>query len=665
MILPNPSWLALLGLATPTVLAQQPGTFVNVGNTLASALMMFLGSSDKVYIIDKVEGNPTKINGHSVWASVWDLNTRTATPIDAQTNPFCAAGMHLPNSSYAVFGGNTAVGPDGDNSYPGSTTQYDPTYKDYDGTRAIRIISSCQGDVTQAPCSWYDGANGLEMAKHRWYPAAESLANGTVVLIGGFTAGGYINRQLPNVDPTYENGQAEPTYEFFPPTGQTPQIMQFMVKTSGLNSYALTYLMPSGKMFVQANFSTILWDYNSNTETPLPDMPGQVIRVYPASGANTMLPLTPRNGYNPTLLFCGGQVIDDNGWGSYGYPNVNTWTVAASVDCHRITPEPTDGSSPNYVQDDNLPVGRTMGQFIGLPDGTLLLLNGAQYGTAGYANQTGNTPTLGQMPYGPSLAAGPVLQPVIYNPNAPAGSRFSSAGLGSSTIPRMYHSSALLLPDGSVMVAGSNPNADVNTTTIYPTTYTAEYFYPPYFSAKTRPAPQNVPTTLSYGGNPFDITVPSSSYTGDAGAAAGNTTVWVIRPGFTTHGMNMGQRVMQLNNTYTVQSNGTITLHTAQLPPYPNLFQPGPAMLFVTINGIPSNGTLLTVGSGKIETQPTAAVTVLPASSKSGQASGSGNTTTKGNKNSATASIPPHSVANGAGTILISLGVVALTLALS
>jgi hypothetical protein len=32
---------------------------------------MFLGSSDKVYIIDKVEGNPTQINGHSVWASVW------------------------------------------------------------------------------------------------------------------------------------------------------------------------------------------------------------------------------------------------------------------------------------------------------------------------------------------------------------------------------------------------------------------------------------------------------------------------------------------------------------------------------------------------------------------------------------------------------------------
>jgi hypothetical protein len=164
--------------------------------------------------------------------------------------------MHLPNGSYAVFGGNTAVGPDGDNSYPGSTTAHDPTYGDYDGTRAIRIINGCEGDVSQAPCSWYDEANGLEMAKHRWYPGAESLANGTIVLIGGFTAGGYINRNYPNIDPAYSNGQAEPTYEFFPSNGQTPQVMQFMVKTSGLNAYALTYLMPSGKMFVQANYST-------------------------------------------------------------------------------------------------------------------------------------------------------------------------------------------------------------------------------------------------------------------------------------------------------------------------------------------------------------------------------------------------------------------------
>jgi hypothetical protein len=193
-----------------------------------------------------------------------NLDTRTATPVDVQTNPFCAAGMHLPNASFAVFGGNNAIGPGGNNSDPGSTQAYDPAYQDYDGRRAIRMITSCDGDVTQSPCNWYDQPNGLQMAKGRWYPGAEPLANGTVVLIGGFTSGGYINRAYPNVDPTTEGGQAEPTYELFPPTTTPPQIMQFMVKTSGLNSYALTYLMPSGKMFVQANYSTSYVDLASS-----------------------------------------------------------------------------------------------------------------------------------------------------------------------------------------------------------------------------------------------------------------------------------------------------------------------------------------------------------------------------------------------------------------
>ena len=83
-----PVFLAI-GLAFPSVIAQQPGSFVVAGNTLVSAMMvclvihfltpflipppsqMFVGSSDKVYIIDKVEGNAEQINGHSAYASVW------------------------------------------------------------------------------------------------------------------------------------------------------------------------------------------------------------------------------------------------------------------------------------------------------------------------------------------------------------------------------------------------------------------------------------------------------------------------------------------------------------------------------------------------------------------------------------------------------------------
>lgn len=65
------------------------------------------------------------------------------------------------------------------------------------------------------------------------------------------------NRNYPNNDPRLEGGAAEPTYEVYPPTpGFVPQDVNFVVNTSGLNSYPHMFLMPSGKFFVQANYST-------------------------------------------------------------------------------------------------------------------------------------------------------------------------------------------------------------------------------------------------------------------------------------------------------------------------------------------------------------------------------------------------------------------------
>ena len=565
------------------------------------------------------------------------------------TNTFCASGMHLPNGSYVTFGGNNAIGPGGSSG----TNGYDSTYQDYDGRKSIRVLNPCTNsdNMASSQCQWFDNPAVLSMQAERWYAAAEALGDGTVAIIGGFVSGGYINRNFPNTDPTYEGGAAVPTYEFYPSRG-APVTMTFMTTTSGLNSYAHTYLMPSGNMLLQANISTsmfyvllflnylisssVLWNPDTNVETPLPNMPGNVARVYPASGAVAMLPLTPANNYNPTVLFCGGSDMPEEYWGNYSWPFYNTWTYPASADCQRITPEPTDGSSPVYIQDDDMLEGRTMGQFIILPDGTLLIVNGGLNGTAGYAQATLQTPLYGDMPYGMSLASGPVGTPAIYNPNMPAGSRWSNAGLGTSNIARLYHSSAILLPDASVMIAGSNPNVDVNLTTTFPTTYTAEVFYPPYFSASVRPTFSGAPQTLSYGGNSFDLSVPSTAYTGSANSAAANTTVVLIRGGFTTHAMNMGQRHLQLNNTYTVNGDGSITLHVAQVPPNPNIFQPGPALMFVVINGIPSNGTMVIVGSGQVGTQPTQAASVLPPSVQNSSAQGSGSgSSSSGTKNGA------------------------------
>ncbi|KAI9567949.1 putative copper radical oxidase [Boletus coccyginus] len=625
-------WLAL-GLAAAAA-AQKGGSIAQAGNTQVSAMMMFLGNTDKVYILDKAEGNAATIDGHPAWGAVWDFNTHQTQLMDVLTNTFCASGMHLPNGSYVTFGGNGAVGPGGNigsvKNNAGSGA-YDTTYQDYDGTKAIRILNPCTDadNFASSQCQWFDNATSLSMQKQRWYSAAEALGDGTIAIIGGFVNGGYINRNTPNTDPAYEGGAAEPTYEFYPSRG-TATVMEFMITTSGLNSYAHTYLMPSGKMLVQANISTILWDPDNNVETPLPNMPGNVARVYPASGAVAMLPLTPANNWTPTVLFCGGSDMPDEYWGNYSFPNYNTWTYPASADCQRITPEPQDGSAPVYVQDDNMLEGRTMGQFITLPDGTLLVVNGARNGTAGYAQATGQTPSFNLMPYGESLASGPVGTPAIYNPNMPSGSRWSNAGLASSDIARLYHSSAILLPDASVLIAGSNPNVDVNTSTIFP------------YHLHRRDL---LPTLL------FRL---RPSYTGAANAAAANTTVVLTRGGFTTHAMNMGQRFLQLNNTYTVNSDGSYDLHVAQVPPNPNLLTPGPCLVFVVINGIPSNGTMVIVGNGQIGTQPVSAVTDLPLSVQNAAAKGSGQDTQSGSGSSSNTGVIVGTVVG----VIAALGIV-------
>jgi hypothetical protein len=163
-----------------------------------------------------------------------------------------------------TFGGNGAVTVGGNKGSVlhegGFSAQFDDTYKDYDGTKSIRVLTPCTGDPSTwgAECGWFDDASVLAMQKSRWYSTAETLADGTVVLIGGFANGGYINRNNPYTTSNWNcngGGAAENTYEFWPARGEA-KYMDFMCKTAGLNSYAHAFLMPSGNMFVQANYST-------------------------------------------------------------------------------------------------------------------------------------------------------------------------------------------------------------------------------------------------------------------------------------------------------------------------------------------------------------------------------------------------------------------------
>lgn len=180
--------------------------------------------------------------------------------------------MHLPNGSFVTFGGNDGItigGKVGSQKNPDGTGHWDSIYQDFDGRKAIRILNPCSSseNLLSSKCTWYDEVEHLSMKRNRWYAAAEPLGDGTVVILGGFVSGGYINRwkpDRPNVDAVTQAGLAENSYEYFPAKAKDAEVVDFLVKTSGLNSYAHTFLMPSGMMLVQANHSTSVFLFISS-----------------------------------------------------------------------------------------------------------------------------------------------------------------------------------------------------------------------------------------------------------------------------------------------------------------------------------------------------------------------------------------------------------------
>lgn len=622
--------LAAAASSASLVMAATPGSSEIVGSSGVSGMMLFNSAPGKVVILDKTEGNAAQINGHSAWGEEWDTTARTGRLMNVITNTFCAGGMSLGNGTWTAFGGNENVIAGGASSNPRFTTQ--APYYDGDGGAAARFYTpNAAGNAD------WDDANHY-MKVRRWYPTVEALADGSLWVGGGNDYGGYAGGA----------GQNQPNFEYWPSRGNVIQ-MDFLTTTLPMNLYPLTWLMQSGRLFVQAGLDAILFDLDSNSvASNLPSTPSGVMKVYPASAGVAMLPMTPANNYSQEVLFCGGVQRPLDEWGSDAGPAYNPLPFPASKVCERIVPE---SDNPTWERDDDLITGRSMGTFVYLPDGKLWFGQGVKMGTAGYANMTYNRNL------GISLGDDPDYQPMIYDPQAPKGSRFSTEGLTPMQVQRMYHSTAILLEDGSVLTSGSNPNADVsfnNAANYTNTEYRLEQWYPTWYN-DPRPTQPNV-TQIAYGGGSFDVPLSNSDLSNNITNIM-NAKVVVIRSGFATHGVNFGQRYLELNSTYTARQDGTVggTLHVSNMPPNANIFQPGPAMLFLVVNGIPSNGQHVMIGTGQLGDQRVQAATSLPASQGPPARAGTGSSSAKASNGSGNSA----SFTTGIKASLMLAGVVA------
>lgn len=165
--------------------------------------------------------------------------------------------------------------------------------------------------------------------------------------------------------------------------------------------------------------------------------------------------------------------------------------------------------------------------------------------------------------------------------------------LASLSITRQYHSFALLLPDGRVMVGGGGYCCDTaqapNPVYAPMDNPNVEYFSPPYlFDAQgtpaARPAIAAAPVQVDYN-QPFAVTL------GSLGAGNGIAKLHLIRLGSVTHSVNMEQRLTPL----AFSAAGT-TLNAVS-PINANVTPPGFYML-IAVNdlGVPSVAKMIQVG---------------------------------------------------------------------
>ena len=342
---------------------------------------------------------------------------------------------------------------------------------------------------------------GTSMNYARWYPSDIELTDGTLLEVSG-------------TDSTGQWVQTELESYNYNTTKWTVLPTSANLPSAVSQVYPRLTLLPTGNVFLSSPAED---SYQFNPITNKWSFVAKVNFGYRYFAPHVLLP-------NGDIMVAGGSPSKLNG----GSTATNT---AEIINMSAAKPAWSYTSSMNYARyNENLVL---------LADGTVLAVGGGG-GGGRYAN--------------------PVLTAELYNPTTGQWSVMAA-----QTIQRTYHSTAVLIPDGRVVSAGSDNGA--------PTQVTYEIYSPPYLFNGARPVISSSPTSITYGSQ-FSITTAN---------AATIASVALVRPGATTHADDFDQRYVNL--TFTV-GNGTLT---ATAPANGNLAPPGYYMLvIVNTSGVPS-----------------------------------------------------------------------------
>ncbi|KAK9829506.1 hypothetical protein WJX72_006255 [[Myrmecia] bisecta] len=478
------------------------------------------------------EANPYLTQGGVTdLGSIFNVSDSTFTALLIPEAPFSSGHVIAPDGHPVIFGGS-----------PDLSAQ-NPQVQN--GLFAVRDY--------HYPTKTINTTTTLGSSNPRWKPTAVTMASGEIIVAGGalIPAGGY---NATTNQPAANSGTFQ-IYNFASRAISAASPLPILADTGPVNLYPPLFLLPvSGSLLVMAGNRSAVYDgakllggtaVADAAYAAIPQL--KVPFCYPQSAAVVLLPLDPANGYKPEVMVIGGSSVDQ----------ATAATPASNTSCRLDL----SAAQPQWLAE-TMPTPRINHNVVLLPDGKLLVVNGAQQGIAGGS-------------IGSGLATSPAFQPAMYDPKAAIGSRWSAA-LANSTVARLYQATALLMLDGSVMVAGGWGSLE----------YTVQYFSPPYLLTGT-PRPVIEGTLQQVAAYNTTITI---RYSRAAGADV--KRVVLIRPAASTHSLQMDQRMIVL--VIEQQAAGEIR---CTAPPDSTIAPPGNYMLFlVGEDDVPSVAQYITVG---------------------------------------------------------------------
>jgi Galactose oxidase-like, Early set domain/Fibronectin type III domain/Kelch motif len=350
-----------------------------------------------------------------------------------------------------------------------------------------------------------------DMNNGRWYPTSTTLPNGDVLVISG-----WINSSVGvNVEPQVWHGA-------------TASWRNLSTAHLALPFYPFMFVAPNGKVFCAG--------------------PSQTSRYLNVTGTGDWSSVANSNygmrNWGSAVMYDDGKVLIIGGSPCGFYSS--SCTIYPTD-----TAEIIDLNSPNPAWQYTASMvtgGRKFHTATLLPDGKVLVTGGSR-GTEGPQGQ----------PSDPAYAC------ELWDPATGMWTTMASL-----TRYRVYHSIALLLPDGRVLSAGGQPG-----------TPSAEIYSPPYLFQGSRPTITSAPASVAYG---------QSFFVGTPDAASISQVTLIALPSV-THGFNMGQRI---SRPLFSQDTGGLNV---TVPSNPNTTPPGYYMLFIlNSNGVPSVAKIIQIG---------------------------------------------------------------------